>query len=79
MKIGELTAGGVAVHLLATAEVPLSKAPYPQRSPGAVKMAAHRSSTIYMVSVCVCVRSCMCVSTGASWMGQMRKNNFMCV
>ena len=28
-KIGELTAGGVAVHLLVMAEVPLSKAPYP--------------------------------------------------
>ena len=28
-KTGELTAGGVAFHLLVTAEVPLSKAPYP--------------------------------------------------
>ena len=28
-KIGDLTAGGVAVHLLPTTEVPLSKAQYP--------------------------------------------------
>ena len=27
-RIGEQTAGGVAVHILVTAEVPLSKAPH---------------------------------------------------
>ena len=42
-KIGELTVGGVAVHLLVTAEVPLSKAPYPH-APRALWMAAHHSS-----------------------------------
>jgi len=66
-KIGELTAGGVAVHLLATAEVPLSKAPYPH-APQVLWMAAHRSS-VWHLSPLVCDPVHVCVQQVPTWMG----------
>ena len=58
-KIGELIAGGVEVHLLAMAEVPLSKAPYPH-APRALWLSAHRSC-VYGIYLHKCVTLCMCV------------------
>ena len=61
-NIGELTAGGMAVHVLVTAEVPLSKALYPH-APRALWMAAHHFSVRHLsLWVCdpvhVCVNRC---------------------
>jgi len=66
-KIGELTAGGVAVHLLATAGVPLIKTPYTHPHPPT--SAAH-CSIEYGICLYECVTLCVCVCQQVpTWMG----------
>ena len=74
-KGGELIAGGLAVHLLGTAGVPLSKTPY-LHALRALWMAAHHSS-VWHLSPWVCDPVHVCVPQVLTWMGQMRRSNFV--
>jgi len=66
-SIGELRAGGVAVHLFATAEVPLSKAPH---DPRVLWLAAHLSSVWHLSPwVCDPVQVHVCVQQVPTSMG----------
>jgi len=64
----KLTAGGVAVHVLVTVEVPLSKDPR--------RCEWLPTAPVYGICLYECVTLCMCVSTGANLDGLKAEDKF---